>query len=113
MLRRACVPLSLVLIFAANGQAQAQQALSREPVPVHTQDVDYLRVDEKSYQATIYQPERPGPFPAILDVHGGAWTREDVRRDEHALFDKALAAMGIVVAAIDYRQSPQYHYPDS
>ncbi|HEY7302221.1 MAG TPA: alpha/beta hydrolase [Xanthobacteraceae bacterium] len=50
---------------------------------------------------------------AILDVHGGAWTREDVRRDEHALFDKALAAMGIIVAAVDYRQNSQHHYPDS
>jgi acetyl esterase/lipase len=27
--------------------------------------------------------------------------------------DKALAAMGMVVVAIDYRQSAQHHYPDS
>ncbi|MFI5269341.1 MAG: alpha/beta hydrolase, partial [Chloroflexota bacterium] len=27
--------------------------------------------------------------------------------------DKAQAAMGIVVAAIDFRQDPQHHYPDS
>ncbi len=39
--------------------------------------------------------------------------REDVHRDEHALMDKALAAMGMVVVAIDFRQSPQHHYPDS
>ena len=110
---RLWVPLSLVLILAGCGQAAAQQRLARESVAFHTQDVDYLRVDGKTFQATIYQPEGPGPFPAILDVHGGAWTREDVRRDEHALFDKALAAMGMVVAAIDYRQSPQHHYPDS
>jgi len=79
----------------------------------HTRDVDYLQVDGKTFQATVYQPEGPGPFPAILDVHGGAWVREDVRRDEHALMDKALAAMGIVVVAIDYRQDAQHHYPDS
>ena len=54
-----------------------------------------------------------GPFPAILDVDGGAWVREDVRRDEHVFMDKALAAMGIVVVAIDYRQSAQHRYPDS
>ena len=87
--------------------------LSSAPVAFHTQDVDYLRVDGKAFQATIYQPEGSGPFPAILDVHGGAWVREDVRRDEHALMDKVLAAMGMVVVAIDFRQSPQYHYPDS
>ncbi len=107
------VPLSLALILAGSSQVAAQPRLARESVTFHTQDVDYLQVDGKTFKATIYQPEGAGPFPAILDVHGGAWTREDVRREEHALFDKALAAMGMVVAAIDYRQSPQHHYPDS
>jgi len=87
--------------------------LASAPVAVHAQDVDYLRVDGKTFQATVYQPEGPGPFPALLDIHGGAWVREDVRRDEHALFAKALATMGMVVAAIDFRQSPQHRYPDS
>jgi len=87
--------------------------LAIAPVSFHTRDVDYLHVDGKTFQATIYQPEGPGLFPALLDVHGGAWVREDVRRDEHAVMDKALAAMGIVVVAIDYRQSPQHHYPAS
>ena len=87
--------------------------LASEPLDFNTRDVDYLQVDGKTFQATIYQPEGPGPFPAILDVHGGAWVREDKRRDEHALLDKALATMGMVVVAIDYRQSDQHHYPDS
>jgi acetyl esterase/lipase len=87
--------------------------LASKPVAFHTQDVDYLQIDGKAFRATIYQPEGSGPFAAILDVHGGAWVREDVGRDEHALMDKALAAMGIVVVAIDYRQSAQHHYPDS
>jgi len=87
--------------------------LASEPVAFNTREFDYLQVDGKMFQATIYQPEGSGPFPAILDVHGGAWVREDKRRDEHVLMDKALAAMGIVVVAIDYRQSDQHHYPDS
>ena len=87
--------------------------LADAPVAFQMRDIDYLQVDGKTFQATVYQPEGSGPFPVILDVHGGAWVREDVSRDEHALLDKALAAMGIVVVAIDYRQSAQYHYPDS
>lgn len=126
---RPWVLLSLVLSLAGCSQAAVQPPspatsspaaataralrLASEPVAFHTRDVDYLQVDGKTFQATIYQPEGPGPFPAILDVHGGAWVREDVRRDEHALLDKALAAMGMVVVAIDFRQSPQHHYPDS
>ncbi len=120
--------LSLVLTLAGCGQAVVQPSspaqvsvaagsgalrLATAPVAFHTQDVDYLRVDAKTFQATIYQPEGPGPFPALLVVHGGAWVREDVRRDEHVLMDRALAAMGIVVVAIDYRHSPLHHYPDS
>ena len=102
-------------ILTAPLAAEAQRALrlASAPVAFHTRDVDYLQVGGKTFQATIYQPEGPGPFPAILDVHGGAWVREDVRRDEHALMDKALAEMGMVVVAIDFRQSPQHHYPDS
>jgi acetyl esterase len=126
---RPWVLMSLVLSLAGCGQAPVQSQspptlspaaataralrLATEPVAVQTHDVDYLHVDGNTFKATIYQPEGPGPFPAILDVHGGAWVREDVRRDEHPAMDRALAAMGMVVAAIDFRQSPQYRYPDS
>ncbi len=122
--------VSLILAFAAAGCAQlgAQSQspapasavvssrplrLANEPLPFHTRDLDYFEIDGKTFQATVYQPEGPGPFPALLDVHGGAWVREDVRRDEHALMDKALAAMGLVVVAVDFRQSAQHRYPTS
>jgi acetyl esterase len=102
------------MIFAWCGQGAAEQSITTSPpVAVHTQVVDYLKVDGETFQATVYQPEGRGPFPAILDVHGGAWVREDVRRDEHDLMDRALAATGMVVVAVDYRQNAQHHYPDS
>jgi acetyl esterase len=93
--------------------AEALLRLTSAPVVFRTLDVDYLQVDGKTLQATVYQPDGAGPFPAILDVHGGAWTREDVRRDEHALLNRALARHGMVVVAIDFRQGPHYHYPAS
>ena len=104
-----------VAILSATLAAEAPRALrlASEPVAFHTRDIDYLQVDGKTFQATVYQPEGTGPFPALLDVHGGAWVREDVRRDEHALMDRALAAMGMVVLAVDFRQGRQHHYPDS
>ncbi|MBA5639616.1 alpha/beta hydrolase [Duganella sp. LX20W] len=76
-------------------------------------DVDYLHVDGRTLQATIYQPEGAGPFPVIVDVHGGAWVRGDVGRTEHALMNQSLAALGMVVVAVDFRQSEHNHYPDS
>jgi hypothetical protein len=36
-------------------------------------DVLYLRAGEIELLARVYQPEAPGPFPVLLDIHGGAW----------------------------------------
>jgi acetyl esterase/lipase len=101
------------LSAAVMSPALTSLSLAGAPLAFRTRDVDYLQVDGQTFQATVYQPDGPGPFPAILDVHGGAWTREDVRRDEHALLDRALATMGMVVVAIDFRQSPRHQYPAS
>ncbi len=83
------------------------------PLAVRAQDVDYLYVGGKTFKATVYQPDGTGPFPILLDVHGGAWVRDEITRSEHAAMDRALAATGIVVVAVDYRQSAVHHYPDS
>jgi acetyl esterase/lipase len=59
----------------------------------------------------VYQPQGAGPFPLLLEVHGGAWSGSDRTLD--ALIDQTLAASGIVVAAIDFRQAPRDPYPAS
>ena len=56
-------------------------------------------------------PKDTGPFPTIVDVHGGAWHNGD--RTNNAGIDRALAAKGIVVAALDFRQPPEAGYPAS
>lgn len=61
--------------------------------------------------ARIYQPQGSGPFPTIVDIHGGAWHNGD--RLNNAGVDRALAARGIVVAAIEFRQPPEADYPAS
>ena len=109
----ASAALGLAFLPCDGIAAEQSLKLASEPVAVRTQDVDYLHVDGKAFQATIYQPEGAGPFPVLLDVHGGAWVREDVRRDEHALMAKALAAMGIMVVSVDFRQGAQHRYPES
>lgn len=76
-----------------------------------TSDVEYLRHGDTAYLARIYQPRGAGPFPALLNVHGGAWGGGD-RMMNHVV-DEALAASGIVVAAIDFRSSHEAPYPAS
>jgi len=70
---------------------------------ITTEDVEYL--DDKL--ATVYTPEGTGPFPALVSVHGGAWSSGTRKSTESV--DKALAKSGIVVVSIDF---PPYAYPD-
>ncbi|MGZ8464997.1 MAG: alpha/beta hydrolase [Candidatus Binatia bacterium] len=78
---------------------------------VAERDVEYQRQAGKPWLARVYQPKGSGPFPTIVDVHGGAWHNGD--RTNNAGVDRALAAKGIVVAAIDFRQPPEAGYPAS
>jgi acetyl esterase/lipase len=59
--------------------------------------------------ARIYQPKGPGPFPTVLDLHGGAWNRKDRLAEEP--MDRALAASGLLVVAVDLTISPEAPYP--
>ena len=59
--------------------------------------------------ARIYQPKGPGPFPALLDLHGGAWNRKDRLAEEP--MDRALAASGLLVVAVDLTVAPEAPYP--
>ncbi len=78
---------------------------------VDVRDVEYQRQAGKAWLARIYQPKGTGPFPTVVDVHGGAWHNGD--RLNNAGVDRALAAKGVVVAAIDFRQPPEAGYPAS
>ncbi|HET7095201.1 MAG TPA: alpha/beta hydrolase, partial [Thermomicrobiales bacterium] len=78
---------------------------------VQARDVVYRQDGAKRWLARVYQPQGPGPFPTLLDVHGGIWIELD--RTYQAPMDLALAASGLVVVAIDYRLAPAYPYPAS
>ena len=72
-------------------------------------DKVYLEDGEDSFGVRIYQPEGTGPFPVLLDVHGGAWQGGSNTDGEY--FDKKLAQSGVLVAAIDFRVAPKHPYP--
>jgi acetyl esterase/lipase len=61
--------------------------------------------------ARVYQPQGDGPFPVLLDLHGGAWNNQD--RGANATMDESLARSGILVVAIDLTRAPEAPYPAS
>jgi acetyl esterase/lipase len=65
----------------------------------------------RTLMARIYQPMGAGPFPTMLDLHGGAWNNKDRHAEEP--MDRALAASGLLVVAIDMTLAPEAPYPAS
>jgi len=76
---------------------------------VTSEDIEYQRIDGEPLPARLYRPRGTGPFPAVVGVHGGAWTSGD--RTNNAAIDQALAATGTVVLALDFRIAPRWRYP--
>jgi acetyl esterase len=74
-------------------------------------DLVYSKSGGKDRLARLYQPAGAGPFPAVLQVHGGAWNNKDRTDGQNAALD--LAAKGIVVLSIDFRNAPEAPYPAS
>jgi len=68
------------------------------------EDVEYVRHGDKPLLARLFKPRGTGPFPLIVELHGGAWCRGDRLQD--AGLNEALARSGIVVAALDFRMPP-------
>jgi acetyl esterase/lipase len=73
-------------------------------------DVPYQSKAGEPVLARIYRPEGEGPFPAIVDVHGGAWRAND--RTRNARIDGYLAARGVLVIALDFGLAPAATYPE-
>lgn len=73
------------------------------------EDVEYIRHGDTPYLLRLYKPAGNGPFPLIVQLHGGAWCRGDRMND--SLLNEALAKSGVAVAALDWRMPPVAPYP--
>src|ERR1700741_2282956 len=83
--------------------------ISRYDIDVN--DVEYLRHGNKPLLARLYKPRGTGPFPLIIDLHGGGWHQKDRMSDVGT--DEPLAKSGVVVASLDFRMPPEAGYPAS
>jgi acetyl esterase/lipase len=81
------------------------------PYEVEEADVPFARPEGRELLARIYRPkgEPAAPLAALVDVHGGAWSRND--RTSGAHHGKALAASGLVVVSLDFRQGSEHKHP--
>src|SRR5262245_42719068 len=107
--------LSAMTAFGAAGVTGFVPALktSYKPdahVDITVREVEFRRtVKGRQLMARIYQPSGPGPFPTLLDLHGGAWNAKDRKAEEP--MDRAIASSGVLVVAIDLTLAPEAPYP--
>jgi len=75
------------------------------------EDVEYLRHGDRPLLARVFRPRGAGPFPALVECHGGAWCLSD--RTTERLRHEAMAAHDIVSIALDFRSGNEDPYPAS
>jgi BD-FAE protein len=79
--------------------------------PFDVEDIEYLRHSDKPLLARVFRLRGEGPFPALVECHGGAWCLSD--RTTERLRHEAMAKNGIVSIALDFRSGNEDPYPSS
>ena len=74
------------------------------------EDLEYLRHGDRSMMLQLYRPVGKGPFPVIVDLHGGAWNEGSM--SDCQTRDTVFAHAGIAAAALDFRHADD-GYPTS
>ncbi len=78
---------------------------------VNVREEAFRRIPSRTLMARIYQPRGSGPFPVLLDLHGGAWNEKD--RFANEPMARAVAESGVLVVSIDLTLGHEAPYPAS
>ncbi len=78
-------------------------------------EIEYGQAAGESLKLDAWVPEGPGPFPAVILVHGGGWSGGDKsggpRKGYMAPLHTPLEKAGIAWFSINYRLAPKHLYP--
>ena len=58
----------------------------------------------------IYTPSGRGPFPILVNFHGGGWVIGDLETAD-AVSREICNRVGCIVVSVDYRLAPEHRYP--
>lgn len=92
--------------------ALALAVASQQPVEFEFEirnDIVYSTVGDRELLLDAYLPQKDGPSPAVLVVHGGAWRMGN--RKQLRGYAESLSKTGFVCFAIDYRLAPKHKFP--
>ena len=77
------------------------------------QEIRHIAYSEPGWpqilRADLYLPQKHGPLPVVIVIHGGGWASRS--RDDMTPISQDLARRGYAVMNLDYRLAPKYTYP--
>lgn len=73
-------------------------------------NIIYTHVANTNLTLDAHVPNGPGPFPAVILVHGGGWVAGDKQQYITYIF-KPLSDANFAWFSINYRLAPQYKFP--
>ena len=78
---------------------------------VFKENIEFATVDDgEKLTLDAWVPEGPGPFPAVIVVHGGGFVNGDKQTYVKPLFEP-LRNSGFAWFTINYRLAPKVHFP--
>lgn len=103
--------LQAVQAAIVRGEVQMADLIPRIPASVELREnVEYGRIRNIRLRLDLYAPTTSSePRPGLILIHGGAWVGGS--KEDYRCYGVTFAEMGYVVASIDYRLAPQWHYP--
>lgn len=106
---RSLGPDMLAAVYALYREAQERHAAAQ---PVDRADIAYG--DDPRHRLDLYLPERDGPAPVVLWVHGGGFLRGEKASPDHpynAHAGRWAARNGMIGAVVNYRLAPDHVWP--
>ncbi len=111
---------SVLIAVLAFVPARAEDPPKRVPVTVE-RNIVYATASGEKIMLDLAAPTEGGPYPAVLLLHGGAWSmgsRKDLSVGARGMDGKIgaslieqVAARGYVVASASYRLAPKHKFP--
>ena len=95
----------------ADSSARNKEMMAPYPPPTYaTVSEITLPGPESGLMARVYSPPGEGPFPLLVNFHGGGWVLgalDDFESANHILSTGAVR----VLLSVDYRMAPEYRFP--
>lgn len=91
-------------------RADSTERVNDYAIETIVENIEYTGPDwPQALHADLYLPQKAGPHPVVLMIHGGGWANRS--RDDMRGISRKLARSGYAVFNVSYRFAPRFTYP--